>query len=79
MLKAMAAALRGADAAGLKPLLQFGNTPVQIIESLVQLPDSKGLTALHLACIKGHADAAEVLMELGANPFMMVRVSAAAL
>lgn len=52
---------------------ELGDTADDIIEALACLKDSKGLTPLHLACIKGHADAVGVLMDLGANPFAMVR------
>lgn len=50
----------------------LGLTKEDILSNLVQYPDSKGLSALHLACIKGHADAVDVLMKLGANPFAVV-------
>ncbi len=33
--------------------------------------DSKQLTPLHLACIRGHADVVSELMAIGANPFTM--------
>jgi ankyrin repeat protein len=42
-----------------------------LIARAVQQPDVKGLTPLHMACIRGHAQAADVLMQLGSNPFAM--------
>jgi ankyrin repeat protein len=57
-----------------KGFTDLGVTNDGVIEALVQAQDSKGLTPLHLTCIKGHAEATEVLMYLGANPFAMVRV-----
>lgn len=54
----------------------LGLTTEDILANLVQYPDSKGLSALHLACIKGHSDAVDVLMRLGANPFAVVSASA---
>lgn len=78
VLQALADGLRAA--ASVTPLREqkgftdLGMTDDDIIEALVQAQDSKGLSALHLACIKGHAEATEVLMHLGANPFAMVRV-----
>jgi ankyrin repeat protein len=77
VLQALADGLRAA--AAVTPLRQqkgftdLGMTDDDVIEALVQVQDSKGLTALHLACIKGHAEATEVLMHLRANPFAMVR------
>ncbi len=76
VLKAMADALKAASSTALAPMRELGDTADEIIESLAGLKDSKGLTPLHLACIKGHADVTEVLMELGANPFAMVRQAA---
>lgn len=75
VLTAMAEAVRGASSTALNPLRELGDTADEIVESLACLKDSKGLTPLHLACIKGHADAAGVLMELGANPFAMVSLA----
>lgn len=72
-MQAMAGALKAASSTALQPMRELGDTPDEIIETLACTRDSKGLTPLHLACIKGHADAALVLMELGANPFSMVR------
>jgi ankyrin repeat protein len=56
----------------------LGLTTEDILANLVQYQDSKGLSALHLACIKGHAGAVDVLMKLGANPFAVVSRSAQA-
>ncbi len=41
---------------------------------VVWLPvqDGKGLTPLILACIYDHSECAEYLMQMGANPFIMV-------
>jgi hypothetical protein len=72
-MQAMAGALKAASSTALQPMRELGDIPDEIIETLACTRDSKGLTPLHLSCIKGHADAASVLMELGANPFAMVR------
>jgi len=72
MLEALADTLRSGDPTAVRQLAQLGDTADDIIEALVQTPDSKGLTPLHLSCIKGHPRATEVLMQLGANPFAMV-------
>jgi hypothetical protein len=74
VLREMAAALTAAAPGALRPLRELGSSAASILERLVQQPDSKGLTPLHLACIKGHDEAAGLLMELGANPFAMVGV-----
>lgn len=68
----MADAIRAASSTALSTMRELGDTADEVIETLVCFRDSKGLTALHLACIKGHADAAGELMQLGANPFAMV-------
>lgn len=73
-LLAMADGLRAADAAALKPLAEIGTTAEGLIEYMVQTPDAKGLTPLHLACIRGHAAVTDALMKLGANPFAQVGV-----
>ncbi|KAF8060544.1 ankrd52 [Scenedesmus sp. PABB004] len=73
VLRAMADALRGLPPAELRELARFGRSADAIVARLVGQEDAKKLTPLHLACIKGHADAAAALMALGANPFALVR------
>lgn len=76
MLTALADGIRAADPGLLRSTWgsDLGDTLPAMLESLVCFQDSKGLSPLHLACIKGHPEAAGVLMELGANPFAVVRV-----
>lgn len=76
MLTALADGIRAADPGLLRSTWgsDLGDTLPAMLESLVCFQDIKGLSPLHLACIKGHPEAAGVLMELGANPFAVVRV-----
>lgn len=73
----MAAALQSATQEQMASLRYVGRSTTDIIAKLVQMADSKGLTPLHQACIKGHAAAADVLTKLGANPFATVRTPSA--
>lgn len=72
MIQAMADTIRSLPPQQLQLLSQFGDTADEIIEELAQEEDTKCLTPLHLACIKGHADAVGLLMSYGVNPFTMV-------
>lgn len=69
----MADAIRSLPALQLKQLSRFGSSADEVITRLAQEEDAKSLTPLHLACIKGRAAAAGVLMSFGVNPFAMVR------
>uniref|UniRef100_A0A383W9G5 RING-type domain-containing protein n=1 Tax=Tetradesmus obliquus TaxID=3088 RepID=A0A383W9G5_TETOB len=71
VLQAMADAIRSLPALQLKQLSRFGSSADEIITRLAQEEDAKSLTPLHLACIKGRAAAAGVLMSFGVNPFAM--------
>lgn len=73
VLRSMAAAIREMNPQQLKLLSRSGDTADDVIRQLAGAGDSKSLTPLHLACIKGHAEAAAVLMKFGVNPFAMVR------
>jgi ankyrin repeat protein len=68
----MADAIRSLPPLQLKQLSRFGNTAEEIVTRLARDEDTKCLTPLHLACIKGHAEAAAALMSFGVNPFAMV-------
>jgi ankyrin repeat protein len=72
VLQAMAEAVRSLPPHQLKQLSRFGSTADEIVTKLAQEEDTKSLTPLHLACIKGHAEAAAALMSFGVNPFVMV-------
>ncbi|GFR46986.1 hypothetical protein Agub_g8639, partial [Astrephomene gubernaculifera] len=50
-------------------LLRLGRSTDAILRSLVCMRDARCQTALHLACIYGHADVAEQLLRLGATPW----------
>eukprot|EP00879_Flechtneria_rotunda_P022960 GHRR01024269.1.p1 GENE.GHRR01024269.1~~GHRR01024269.1.p1 ORF type:complete len:134 (+),score=40.55 GHRR01024269.1:106-507(+) len=76
VLQGMAATILQLSLAQLKQLSKHGSTANEVITSMVQQQDSKCLAPLHLACIKGRSEAAAVLMQLGANPFVMVSGSA---
>lgn len=72
VLRSMAEAIRAMDPQQLKLLSKYGSAADAIIRTMAGEQDSKMLTPLHLACIKGHAEAAQVLMSHGINPFAMV-------
>jgi hypothetical protein len=72
VLQGMAEAVRSLPPQQLKQLARFGSTADEIVTKLVQEEDTKSLTPLHLACIKGRAGAAAALMSLGVNPYVMV-------
>lgn len=74
VLTAMADSIKATDLSVLRSMwgTDLGETTDDILESLVQYQDTKGLSPLHLACIKGKTAAVDVLMKLGANPFAMV-------
>lgn len=70
----MADSIKATDLSVLRSVwgTDLGETTGDILENLVQYQDTKGLSPLHLACIKGKTAAVDVLMKLGANPFAMV-------
>jgi ankyrin repeat protein len=72
VLQGMADAVRSLPPQQLKQLSRFGSTADEIVTKLAQEEDTKSLTPLHLACIKGHAGAAAALMSFGVNPYVMV-------
>lgn len=71
-MRSMAEAVSGLDEQQLKLLGKYGSAVEDITRNLAGEEDNKCLTPLHLACIKGHAEAAEALMSFGINPFAMV-------
>jgi ankyrin repeat protein len=72
VLRAMAHAVQSLPPEKFAKFSKFGTTPQKVLTKLVQEEDSKNLTPLHLAAIKGHAEAAALLMDYGTNPFTMV-------
>lgn len=80
VLAAMGDVVKSASPAVLRSVGFHEDTSMEdALARAVQQPDVKGLTPLHMACIKGRTEAAEVLMKLGANPFAMVRMRRAVL
>lgn len=59
----------------IKGFLRFGHSTDQIVANILSEQDSKGLTPLHMACIYNHGDVAGYLVDLGANPFIVVSVA----
>jgi ankyrin repeat protein len=77
VLQAMVGALRAVPLSALQGItVSETETVPEAIARAVQRADAKDLTPLHMACIKGHAQAAAVLMDAGANPFAMVHALA---